>query len=616
MSGPLSRVVRPTAGLRLFLHPVLFRHLRLLNRPPPVSRLPFFRHQPGRRQYASIGRLVAKPTPAPVAHLGASGKTMPRRKLGWYFKVLALVAAEAAVVAYVVDKYMLGSVMQRSLRAYGTLARVGLDYKLHGGPKAWLSPVNLDELHQRNAKRICDMLGRNGGLYLKAGQAIAIQGGVVPERYQQMFRNMFDSAPKSSWDDISAVIREDFGRPVEELFGDDVEVEPRASASIAQVHFARLPDGGEVAIKVQKPQIAKQVSWDLRTLKLLIDLIARATGLPMETLGKFMMDHIMEETDFEREARNSNHMAELVASHQGLRDRVYIPKVYSELSSKRVLTTEWIHGVKLWDKEAITAPYEAGTGAARDSTSPTGLGLKLGDVMETLLELFSAQMFTWGFVHCDPHPGNLFVRRLPSGKPQIVLIDHGLYIQLHHNLRRQYALFWKSLLVQDKQALGEVSAAWGMKSADPWADIFLMRAKAAEPPPTDETPEEKQQRMIEEAGGYLGEEGLFPQELVFLERNLGIMQGNNRHFGSPVNRIKLIGLSAMRAVQEDRQETLWQSWKSRWAILTLDTAFYISAVRQYFGYGGGFEEDLKEEEDRTVRELNDAVSELFGIKME
>ena len=107
---------------------------------------------------------------------------------------------------------------------------------------------------------------------MKIGQAIAMQSAVLPPEFQKMFSRMFDDAPQNEWADVEKVIREDFGKSPEEVFGVSFSNEPgkgvmekraRASASVAQVHWARLADGREVAIKVQKREIAHQTGWDL-----------------------------------------------------------------------------------------------------------------------------------------------------------------------------------------------------------------------------------------------------------------------------------------------------------------------------------------------------------------
>src|SRR5882757_5961155 len=169
--------------------------------------------------------------------------------------------------------------------------------------------------------------------------------------------------------------------------------------------------------------------------------------LPLYSLVPYISERLNLETDFINEANNSEKMAKLVAGEPRLRGRVYIPEVYRDLSSKRIMTTEWIEGVRLVDREALSAPWRGGLhgspGANGTPLSPPkfmtqndgtgllkpereewrgrngkgGLGLSLKSVMTTMIDLFSAQMFLWGLVHCDPHPGNIFVRRLPSGQP-------------------------------------------------------------------------------------------------------------------------------------------------------------------------------------------------------
>jgi aarF domain-containing kinase len=561
-------------------------------------------------------------------------KSKYKLNLKWYWKVLILLG-EICICDFLLDKYVLGGVTWRTTLSYGVLARVALDYKLHFGRHCLLARHREEDVHHRNAQRVCTMLKWNSGLYLKAGQALAMQGGVLPEEYQRLFGEMFDDAPHEKWEDIQKVIKEEFGRSIEEVFGagashDHTEGDsagavfeqiPRASASIAQVHFAQLPDGRRVAVKVQRRQIAKQVSWDLWSLKLLTDYGAWATGLPYGDLAQFVTDRIMEETDFEHEANNAEKAAKLIDSDSSLRGRVYIPIVHRDLSTKRVLTTEWVDGVQLWEKDTITAPYKPSPPSGQ--VLQPGLGLRLDDVMNTVIELFSKQMFTWGFVHCDPHPGNILIRRRPdgSGKAQVVLLDHGLYVTLTDKMRRQYSRFWKALVTGDETLLSKVSHEWGMKNGNAWADASLMKSykegsnDEQEWKRTNETPEERKQRMIDEAAAYLGDTELFPQEIVFLERNTSIVQGNNRFLGSPVNRIKLIGLYAVRAVKRDgdEQATLKQALSTRAALFALDLTFWWSQVRQYFGYGGGFEEELKEAEDRQLREMKDVVAELLGV---
>ncbi len=414
--------------------------------------------------------------------------------------------------------------------------------------------------------------------------------------------------------------------------------------------------------------------------------------LPLYGMVPYISERLLLETDFVNEAQNAERMASLVESEPQLRGKVYIPRVYRELSTKRVMTAEWIEGVRLWDKATLTSPWrgEKGHGtpgcrgepldqsvvnhafsegkpireAWKGPTDDGGLGVQLKEVMQTMVDLFSAQMFMWGWVHCDPHPGNILIRRTPSsstteGRPELVLLDHGLYVHLPHSLRIQYAELWRALIALDVGTLRRVASGWGIRDED--ADLFgsavLLHpfgstrtqlssvlgsfspsnsSSGGSLPPMDEG--ERAYRMQEASrqairrifGGIEGEnggKGKWPLELIFVGRALRIIQANNQYLGSPVNRIKLTGMWASRAVTraEAGLETIAQlkaggqpvqpmtslsirGMFSRWdrafhavireavfrfVLLSSDLFFWITRIRQWAGIGGGMEDELE-----------------------
>ena len=546
---------------------------------------------------------------------------------------------------WALDKQFYASSLSRSTRTFATIVTVAIDYKINFRPQP-LFADSLEALHARNATRIFELLHSNGGLYLKIGQAIGMQSAVLPPAFQAMFKRMFDDAPQNDWADVQRVIREDFGRSVEEVFGSEVEKTARASASVAQVHWARLKDGREVAIKVQKREIASQVGWDLWTFRATAKLASKWFDIPFYSVVPFITERLNLETDFVNEADNSERMAALIAGESRLRGRVYIPKVYRELSSRRVMTAEWIEGVRLWDKDGITKPWRGGYGHGSpgcrgeplDSSADVskqqvvheggmlkpertawkgvsgrgGLGLSLKDVMTTIVDLFSAQMFLFGSVHCDPHPGNIFIRRQPSGRPELVLIDHGLYVQLEPKFRHDYSLFWKSLLTFDNATLIEVVKGWGVNNADIFASATLMRPYSGGDHTTSDSLKnlskkdkaerayEMHQKMRKGMKEILGDETKWPKELIFIGRNLRIVQGNNQYLGSPVNRLKITGTWASRALVDspdlkisDRITNFGRHLLFKFVLLSTDLVFYGSKVRQFFGFGKGMEDDIE-----------------------
>ncbi|KAF2861532.1 ABC1-domain-containing protein [Piedraia hortae CBS 480.64] len=602
-----------------------------------------------RKQFSSLhclrnGRFepLRPPTPSSLGKPAPPKEYLKTRK--WARRLFRSGLAVATI--WGLDVYLYDSSLSRSFRTFSVGLLVALDYQINFRPDPWIGQSAAD-VHARAAHRVFNLLRENGGLYLKIGQAIAMQSAILPPEFQKMFAKMFDDAPQNSWKDVEEVVREDFGgRSVEEVFGvgftgergkGAIEKKARASASVAQVHWARLTDGREVAIKVQKREIARQVGWDLWAFGVVSKVYTWWFDLPLYHLVPYVSERLMLETDFQNEAKNAEEMRRLVQGERRLRDCVYVPKVYNDLSSKRVLTAEWIEGVRLWDKEGITGKWYGGYGkgspgaggqplgkyqspgkpprdAWRGPNGNGGLGLSLRDVMQTMVDLFSAQMFLWGVVHCDPHPGNIFIRRLPAGKPELVLIDHGLYIHMSDKFRRQYALFWRSLITMDHATVERIARDdWGIDAPELFASATLLRPyEGGQNSISDEIRRlskteqrhrqyEMQQQMRKGIKQVLANQDKFPQELVFIGRNMRIVQGNNQFLGSPVNRIKITGIWASRALAEDRQLATGQHWQqfglhlaTYLSLFALDVIFYLSKLKQMLGFGRGPEDDLEQ----------------------
>ncbi|KAI9740078.1 MAG: hypothetical protein M1818_004829 [Claussenomyces sp. TS43310] len=623
-----------------------------------------------RNAHAQRYQPFAPPSPESLGKARPAKEYRRLRRWGKRFFYFSAVGG----ACYLLDSQFYASSITRSLRTFGFGLWVALDYKLNFRERPWFGGT-ISDLHRRTAEGLFDLLRANGGLYLKIGQAIAMQSAVMPPEFQKMFARMFDDAPQNDWKDVEKVIREDFGRSPEEVFGVSfigeqgrglMEKTARASASVAQVHWARLPDGREVAIKIQKREIAQQVGWDLWAFKVVMKIYTKWFDLPLYSVVPYITQRLMLETDFEIEAENSEKMAAFVATEPRLRDRVYIPKIYKELSSRRVMTAEWIEGVRLWDKEALTKPWVGGRGKGSpgadgkplkfsppDAVSSQanvqsrteklkpersswkgprgagGLGLSLQEIMTTMVDLFSAQMFLWGLVHCDPHPGNIFIRRLPNGRSQLVLIDHGLYISMKPEFRHQYCRFWKALLTFDNTTLNAITRSWGVRHADLFASATLMRPYDGGDASTrarittrltGATPAERhyevQQRMLTGLREVLADEDKWPRELLFIGRNMRIVQGNNQFLGSPVNRIKMTGLWASRALVDD-PDLAWRARALaaarhalfRCVLLASDLVFYASRLRQSLGWGRGMEDDME-------RQMRVIAKDTFGLDLQ
>jgi aarF domain-containing kinase len=411
-----------------------------------------------------------------------------------------------------------------------------------------------------------------------------------------------------------------------------------------------------IPVECADPRLSRTVTW----------IYSKWFDLPLYNLVPFIAERLELETDFVNEAKNSEVMRGFIDSEPKLRGRVYIPKVYPEFNTRRILVTEWIEGVRLWDKNDITSRWLGGNGKGspgaggalppvdaeatrrelatqpyRERLKPErqewkgrrgqgGLGVSTKQIASTLIELYSACMFKFGVVHCDPHPGNIFIRRLPNGKPELVLIDHGLYVYMTEDFRRQYAVFWKSLLSFDNESLRSVAAEWGIQAnyevfasatqlrpyeGDEHSIMNEMKELEKKGVPASERHFLMQQRMKQAIRDILADQEKFPKELLFVGRALRILQANNSYFGSPVNRIKIMGNWASRSLYEDRRLPLRQRLHNLWrhvifksVLAVTDVAFYILRVRQWFGMGVGLEEELEQR-------LQSAAGD-FGIELQ
>jgi len=358
-------------------------------------------------------------------------------------------------------------------------------------------------------------------------------------------------------------------------------------------------------------------------------------GLPLSFLTPYICERLESETDFFSEAANAQRTAAFIVTEPTLRDRAYVPKVYNELLTRRVMVAEWIDGIGVDQREIITGTYrdESSVGHPMNTPRPIstrqgpirrikarnsrvyGLGVREKDVMQTMVDVFCGQLFIFGWVHCDPHPGNILVRRRPNGKPQLVLLDHGLYITTTPEFRHKYALFWQALFTFDNRTIRDISSSWGIGNVDLFASATLLKPYRGGSKEIativgghknggHKTAYEASQAAREKIAEFIINQDKMPRELIFIGRNLRIVQENNRTLGTPVNRLKIIANWASYALTRSvEQAGLTRSFGERiraWyshalfkaVVFTLDAAFWYGQLRQLLFGGLGFEEEM------------------------
>ncbi len=273
-----------------------------------------------------------------------------------------------------------------------------------------------------------------GPTYIKLGQILSTRPDLIPMDYIQELSKLQDDVPAFPFKKVCKVVESEFGRPPEELF-DSLEEKPLASASIGQVHRAILKDGETVAVKFQRPGIRKIIEIDLEIMLHLATLAEHhieelALQRPVKIVDEFArmlekeIDYKIEATSMERCAR------------QFLDDPdVYIPKVYREVTTSRVLTAEFVEGIKISDIDRLKS---------------AGLDRKV--IIARGADLVLKQVFEYGFFHADPHPGNIFA--LPNNV--ICLIDFGMVGVVDRQTRDDFVDLLDSIVHQNEIQASEV----------------------------------------------------------------------------------------------------------------------------------------------------------------
>jgi len=235
------------------------------------------------------------------------------------------------------------------------------------------------------------LLERLGPTYVKLGQIVSSQANVLPDDWKVELDKLQNEVSPVPYDEIRQAIVDELGAPPEELYAEFSEA-PLAAASLGQVHVARLHDGRKVAVKVQRPGIQKQVRADLGITRFFGRNAERRSAYARDIGLASMLDEfsstLLEELDYYAEAYNMTRLAANIGAIEG----VHVPDLISELSTDKVLTQEFVSGVKISDVDAIRA-------AGHD---PAALG-------DAALHATIKMLLIDGFFHADPHPGNLIV---------------------------------------------------------------------------------------------------------------------------------------------------------------------------------------------------------------
>jgi predicted unusual protein kinase regulating ubiquinone biosynthesis (AarF/ABC1/UbiB family) len=266
----------------------------------------------------------------------------------------------------------------------------------------------LDRSHLETAERMVDTLGTMKGAAMKVGQlASFIDTDFLPPEYRELYQDKLadlrSSAPPMPWKKVKKVLEEEWDEPVEELF-EHFDHDASAAASIGQVHRAVLPDGRDVAVKIQYPGVAQALRADMQNAGMIVRLAkAIAPGLDAKAVAEELKERVLEELDYEHEGQNQRSFARAYRGHPF----IYVPDVVTRLSRDRVLVSEWVDGRGF--EEVRELPQ-----AERDRFGEIVFRFCFGSIYH--LQHFNA----------DTHPGNYLL--MDDGR--VACLDFGMTKQL------------------------------------------------------------------------------------------------------------------------------------------------------------------------------------------
>ncbi|ACC83033.1 ABC1 kinase family protein [Nostoc punctiforme] len=260
---------------------------------------------------------------------------------------------------------------------------------------------------RRRATQLRVLLTQLGPAYIKIGQALSTRPDLVPTVYLEELTKLQDQLPPFPNELAYQFIQEELGAPPEEVYA-ELSAQPIAAASLGQVYKGKLKSGEEVAVKVQRPDLRERITIDLYILRNIAAWVQKTVKRVRSDLVGILDelgDRIFEEMDYIHEGENAERFFELYGH---IKD-IYVPKIYWEYTNRRVLTMEWINGIKLTQTEEISAQ-----------------GIDARYLIEVGVQCSLRQLLEHGFFHADPHPGNLLAT--PDGK--LAYLDFGMMSEI------------------------------------------------------------------------------------------------------------------------------------------------------------------------------------------
>ncbi|GAB4239888.1 MAG: 2-polyprenylphenol 6-hydroxylase [Methyloligellaceae bacterium] len=423
--------------------------------------------------------------------------------------------------------------MANAITSLARLTRSGLVVMKHGArvlpedaplpaPARWLLAL-LRRVWRKpagevsNEQRLSAALTALGPSYIKLGQFLATRDDLVGRELAEELSRLQDRLPPFSMSEAKAAVRQELGAPVEELFTDFGQ--PVAAASIAQVHKARVRDDGQerdVAVKILRPGVEQRFRRDLESFAFAARMIEKlhppSRRLRPRAVVETLAQSVTIEMDLRMEAAAISEMAENTADDPGFR----VPKVDWARSAQRVLTLEWIDGVKLSDRAALEAS-----------------GHDLKALGAQIIHAFLRHAMRDGFFHADMHPGNLFV----DAEGNLVAVDFGIMGRLGPIEQRFLAEILYGFINRDYRRVADVHFEAGYVPRRQSREMFAQALRAIGEPLMDRTADEiSMGHLLGQLFQYTEVFNMQTQpQLILLQKTMVVVEGVARQLDPQLN---------------------------------------------------------------------------------
>jgi predicted unusual protein kinase regulating ubiquinone biosynthesis (AarF/ABC1/UbiB family) len=294
----------------------------------------------------------------------------------------------------------------------------------------------------RRAEILLDSLLTLGPTFIKLGQLLSTRPDILPPEYVDVLSSLQDEVPPAEWDEAQQVLQEELG-PVDEVY-DSFDRDAISGASLGQVYLAEY-EGQKVAVKVRRPGIEELVEADLRVIRWSLPLVQRFIGqgraFSLDNLADEFAKTIRQEMDYTREGR----MLEEIQTNFADNDDIRIPSVVDEVSGPRVLTMEYLPGVKITDLETLDE-----------------MGIDRHELAERLQQIYLQMIIDDGVFHADPHPGNLAV----ADDGAVIFYDFGMSGRVDSFIQDKIVEFYIAVANQDIDGILDTLVEMGTLSPD------------------------------------------------------------------------------------------------------------------------------------------------------